>query len=272
MLIDTHCHLEMIVEKLTQKPFSPDNLQTVNKIVADAAVEAVSTIVTIGTNLGSCNDAFYIASHFENVFCTVGIHPTDQTTLWEDDLKSIETLIKKNSTTKKIVAIGECGLDFYHPGFEITAQKELFRRQIRIAHQNNLPLVIHTRNAFKETIEVLDEHRNLNLHGIIHCFSEDISEAKNAIDRGFLVGIGGAVTYPKNDRLRNVAKVIGLDHLVLETDAPFLAPQEFRGKTNFPAYISSIAHYLATYLNIPFEEVAHKTTRNARVVFQIAKH
>lgn len=271
MLIDTHCHLEMIVEKLTQKPFSCDNLQVVNKIVTDALNAGISTIVTIGTTLDSCRDTFCIASHFENVFCTIGIHPTDKTSAWRDDLRKLETIIEKDVDTKKIVAVGECGLDFYHPGFDVEDQKELFRAQITLAHHHKLPLVIHTRNAFKETLEVLDEYKNLNLTGIIHCFSEDVPEAKAVIDRGFLIGIGGAVTYPKNDRLRNVAKIVGPNHLVLETDAPFLAPQEIRGKTNKPEYIASIAHFLATCLNIPYEEIAQQTTKNALQVFNIIK-
>lgn len=267
MLIDTHCHLDIISEKVANSTQDRSDTQIANKIVQDAYNAGIVAMITVGTTLATSTQLVTTYLHLPGVFGTIGMHPCDVTDAWQQDMVAVEKLLE-HEQQKKIIGIGECGLDFYHPGFIVKQQQELFRAEIELALRKNLPLIIHTRNAFDATLSAVDEYKKNSPTGIFHCFSEDIAAAHKVIDRGFLIGIGGAVTYPKNDMLRNVVRSVGLEHIALETDAPFLPPQKFRGTVNTPEHVATIAQFLAEFLGCPYEEVGEKTTINAQRLFK----
>jgi len=175
----------------------------------------------------------------------------------------------QNKQEKKIVGIGECGLDFHYPDFDKQRQIDAFRSQIELALNHSLALVIHSRDAADETLDVLHEYKNDLRQGVFHCFSYDASIAREAIALGFVLGIGGTITYPKNEELRTIVHNITLEQFILETDAPYLPPQYMRGKPNHPAEIRTIAEYIAKLREESFEKIAKHTTQNAFRVFGI---
>ena len=175
----------------------------------------------------------------------------------------------KGAAQEKIVGVGECGIDRHYPDYNLQLQVDLFRAQIELALEHDLAVVVHSRDAYDETLRVLEEYAKHEPRAVIHCFSYDKMFADQVISWGFYVGIGGPITYPKNNELRAIAKQLDLDHIVLETDAPFLPPQEIRGKQNQPKYIKTIAEYLAELRGEPFQMVANTTTKNALKLFGI---
>lgn len=175
-------------------------------------------------------------------------------------------LAKKDN---KIVGIGECGFDFHYPDYNINQQRDAFKIQIDCALENDLALVVHTRTARDETLRTLEEYKGQIKRGIIHCFSEDQDFANLVIEWGFAIGIGGTITYPKNNSLREIVSTMNLQSLVLETDAPFLPIQSMRGQQNHPQYIADIAQYIATLRNDKIETIARSTTANALRIFDI---
>ncbi len=268
MLIDTHCHIQNIVKNEFDVIIAPELLSEAKTIIDQAAEHHVTTVINVGTSLIESLNCVSLAQHFKNVYACVGIHPNDATVNWQKEIKELAVLVA-HKEKNKIVAIGECGMDFHYPDYNIERQKDAFRAQIELALKNDLALVIHTRDAHDETLRVLEEYSKNGLRGTIHCFSEGQAFAEAAIAWGFVIGIGGTITYPKNDALRAVVKQVGLANIVLETDAPFLPPQSMRGKKNHPLHIETVAHYLADLLNVPFEEVAQCTSSNAIRIFEL---
>ena len=266
MLIDTHCHLNIMVKETFDTPLTPADLSKVPAIITEAEEAGISAILNVGTSLIESQNCIQLAQLIPQVYAAIGIHPNDLTPTWKDDLSQLaHTLTQKEPL--KIVAIGECGLDKHYPDYNLVRQQDAFRAQIELALLHNLPLVIHTRDAGEETLRCLEPYSGLR--GTIHCFSEDLSFAQQAISWGFVLGIGGTITYPRNNQLREVVKKIGIEQLILETDAPFLPPQVIRGKQNHPKYIYDIAEYLAHLLEIPFETVATRTSGNVKRIFNI---
>lgn len=271
MFIDTHCHLEMIAEKCTNATKWEIIFQEAQKIAKNAHFSNVSPLITIGTTVTSSALALKLATHIHNVFCTLGIHPCDGQSDWQSECKKLETMLL-SAPTGVVVGIGETGLDFYHAGFNKDIQKNLFKAHIELALRSSLPLVIHTRNAFDETLSILQEYKKESLRGVFHCFSEDVIAARTVIEHGFLIGIGGPITYPKNTDLKLIVSTLGLSPIVLETDAPFLPPQNIRGKTNFPEQIATIGSFIAELLQLPLDTVAKTTSANARALFGLHKN
>lgn len=269
MLIDTHCHMNMMVKTQFDTSMQYDEYPLIRNIIDEATANKVTKIINVGTSFIESNNCVEIAKKFENVYASVGIHPNDLTSEWKNDLNKIQNLIK-NKQTNKIVAIGECGIDFYRPGYDFQRQKDGFKAQIELALENNLALIVHSRNAPEETLSSIEEFKGQIKRGVIHCFSEDLNFAKKVIEWDFVIGIGGTITYPKNDILRNVCKTVSLKNIVLETDAPFLPPQIIRGKQNHPKYIKYIAEYLAELRNQSFDEIAQQTTENVYRVFNLS--
>jgi Mg-dependent DNase len=183
-----------------------------------------------------------------------------------NDLKALAPLIKSND---KIVAIGECGLDFHYPNYIPERQKDAFKAQIEMALEFDKALVIHTRQAPDETLKIIDEYKNHPPRGVFHCFSEDLNFAQYVTSIGFNIGIPGTITYPKNDRLRAIVATLGIDHIVLETDSPYLPPQNMRGQKNHPREVATIAKYIAEFLHINIDEISRKTTENANQLFRL---
>lgn len=268
MLIDTHCHLNILVKPQFDTLVTHTELEAITPIIQAAAQAEVHYIINVGTSLIESTNCITIAKRFPNVFASVGIHPNDATETWAHDLKKITQAVK-DKEKNKIIAIGECGIDKHYKDYNLLRQQDVFKAQIELALEHNLPLIIHTRDAGDETLKCLETFKDSTLRGTIHCFSESLQFAYDAINLGFVLGIGGTVSYPKNDQLRTVVKTIDLSYIILETDAPFLPPQPLRGKQNSPATIKYIAEYIAELKNIPFSAIAEQTTKNVQRIFLI---
>ncbi len=268
-LVDTHCHINMMVKKDFDRVLTEQELVAASEIIEQARTQDVQTIINVGTSLVESKNCVEIARRYESCYATIGIHPNDATEQWMDDLKELHLLATRKQELK-IVGIGECGIDKHYPDYNLRRQKDVFKAQIELALEHDLGLVIHTRDAGDETLTCLDEFaREPSLRGTIHCFSEDLTFAQQAIAMRFVIGLGGTITYPKNVELRGVAQRVKLDDIILETDAPFLPPQPMRGQQNHPRYIAYIAEYLADLRSVSVEEIALQTTANVQRVFGI---
>ena len=269
MLVDTHCHLNIMLKPTFDVPL-PAGYQTAAATILEiAAAHQVTKILNVGTSLSESQNCVALARAFPSCYATVGIHPNDLTADWQQELKQLQLLLK-DKTLNKIVGIGECGLDRHYPDYNLPRQIAGFKAQIELALEHNLALSIHSRDAYDETLRVLEEFRNeTNLRGVLHCFSEDQAFADQVISWNFVLGLGGTITYPKNQALRAVAQQVALKDIMLETDAPYLPPQIVRGQPNHPKYIQTICAYLAELRQLDFETVAQATTANVQRVFGI---
>lgn len=268
MLIDTHCHINMMIKKEFDVALTTQEVQAAADIIQQAADYNVTRIINVGTSLIESKNCVTLATHYQHVYAAVGIHPNDCTSSWMDDLKELAPLLR-NKEQNKIVGIGETGLDRHYPDFNLPRQKDAFKAQIELALEYDLGLVVHTRDARDETLRSIEEFKGQIKRGVIHCFSEDQDFATQVIEWGLYIGIGGALTYPKNIALRDIVCNVSLDNIVLETDAPFLPPQSIRGKQNHPQQIATVADFIAHLRNEPMETVAEITTRNATRLFNI---
>lgn len=267
-MVDTHCHLNIIIKKKPEVTLSVDDLAIIKNIIIQTTARNVTTIINVGTSIAESNNCLLIAKDNPEVFAAVGIHPTDLSNNFKKDISTLTEWAKKKSTLK-IVAIGECGLDLFHKTTTLSLQQDGFKAQIELALAHELPLIIHSRNAADETLRVLEPYINNGLKGVFHCFSYDTIFAKQAVEWGCLLGIGGTITYPKNTELRNAVRDCPLDHIVLETDAPFLPIQSMRGKQNHPMYIPDIAEAIANIKSLSVETVSSQTTQNAFMLFNL---
>jgi TatD DNase family protein len=270
MLIDTHCHINMMVKSTFDTPLQKNDLPHAGTIVEQALAQNVTIIINVGTRTVENENCILLARTFDPVFATVGIHPNDSDT-WQEDfalLKKWTLSIKKN----KIVGIGECGIDMHYPDYNLNRQRDAFKAQIELALEHNLALVVHSRDAYDETLRILEEYKKNISRATMHCFSYDQAFATIVTDWGFVLGIGGTITYPKNEELRTIVRNTDLKNIVLETDAPFLPPQAIRGKQNHPKEIVTIAQYLAELRKETFETIATETTKNALQLFGLSRH
>lgn len=266
MLIDSHCHVNMMIKKEFDVLLPPGSLERAQVIMQQAAAADVTRVINVGTSIAECHNCIAIAHHCPHAYAVVGLHPNDCTGNWRTDLNEIKKLLK-NKNINKIIGIGETGIDLHYPDYNLKRQQDAFRAQVELALEHDLPLVVHTRQAPDETLEILDEYGNQINKCIIHCFSEDRAFADHCIAQGYVLGIGGAITYPKNNDLREIFKNIPLEHIILETDAPFLPPQNIRGKQNHPREIRTIAQFLADLREQPFELIAKQTTGTVEKLF-----
>jgi len=250
MYIDTHCHL------------SKNDYNDINKVINDAKENRVEKLVISGCDKESIQEAIEIANKKENIFLSLGFHPSEANYILEEDIIELKKIIKSN---KKVVAVGEIGLDYHWDKDNKEKQKDLFRKMISIAKELELPIVVHSRDSFQDTYDILKES---HVNGIIHCFSGNKENANMYINIGFLLGIGGVVTF-KNTNLKEVIKEIDLKNIVLETDSPYLAPTPYRGVQNEPKYIPIIAQEIASLKNTTIDEIAQATTINAESIFNI---
>ena len=247
-MIDTHCHLY-------DKKIYPN----LNQIVANAIDANIKKIICIGDNLNTSEKSIKIAEEYDNIYATVGIHPHEAK---EAESAYLDTL-KNYSNHKKVVAIGEIGLDYYYNFSEPDIQKKIFLNQLKLANDLNLPVVVHCREAYDDLYSTILKSKHTK--GVIHCFSGDIDYAKKIIDIGFLISFTGMITFVKS--LESVIKEINLEHIMIETDSPYLAPIPHRGKTNQPAYVKKVAEKIAEIKNISIDEVEKITTNNANQLF-----
>jgi TatD DNase family protein len=267
MLIDTHCHINMMIKSAFDVSLEPHTLPLAKIIVEEAHKEDVSVIINVGTRHVENQNCILLAQHNATVFATVGIHPNDSDT-WAEDIRAIKKWVIEKEKNK-IVGIGECGIDRHYPDYNMQRQRDCFKAQIEIALEHDLALVIHSRDAYDETLKIVEEYKDSLHRAVMHCFSYDQSFALTVIEWQFKLGIGGTVTYPKNDVLRAVVKNISLQDIVLETDAPFLPVQNMRGKKNHPLFIKQIAEYIAQLRQESYEHVAQTTTESAIKLFNL---
>lgn len=249
MFIDTHCHLSI------------DDYDDIDRIVRENIAAKVSKIIVSACTKSTFEEALSLSEKYDGVYVTLGFHPSEIDTD-EADLGMLKKLLKN----KKVVGVGEIGLDYHYGKDDIKEQKILFEKQLIIAEKLNLPVVIHSRDAVNDTIEMLKKHSNVK--GVIHCFSGSMETADIYIKLGYKLGIGGVVTF-KNSNLYKVVEHVGLDNIVLETDAPYLAPEPYRGRQNSSKYIPIIAEKVANILNVSLETVEEKTTATASNLFDL---
>lgn len=268
ILVDTHTHINCIIKEHFDKILTEQEIKSSAKIIEEAHKDFVKFFINVATSLIESNNCVALAKQFSEIYATVGIHPNDCTEFWHDDFKKIESMVKEKQKNK-IVGIGECGIDRHYPDYNLNRQNDAFRAHIELALRHDLALVIHSRDAYDETIKIIDEYKHDLTRAVMHCFSYDAAFAQYCFDNSFYLGIGGTVTYPKNSALREIVRSMPLDNLVLETDAPFLPPQTLRGKQNHPKNILLIAQYIAELRGIPLEEIARHSTQNAIRLFNL---
>lgn len=253
-LIDTHTHLYL-------KDFEND----IESVITRALDAGVQTFLLPNIDIESIYPLKELKQKFpQNIHCMMGLHPTSVGEDFENQLNTI----KKELETGHYIAIGEIGIDLYWDKSYFEQQKQAFRIQLSWAIEKNMPVAIHSRDSFDEILEVLDEFENKNLQGVFHCFSGNAKQAKIITEKGFYLGIGGVLTF-KNSGLADAIKDISLNKILLETDSPFLAPVPHRGKRNESANCRLIAEKLASIYQISIEEIALKTSENAKNLFKI---
>jgi TatD DNase family protein len=250
--IDSHCHID-------GEAFDADRDEVVRR-AREAGVLAMLVVGTGNPHNGEVAKAVATADRYENVFASVGVHPHDAK-LYDDHAE--ETLIGLVKSSRKVIAWGEIGLDYYYDHSPRAVQVEVFKRQIRTARALDLPIIIHSRDADRETVEILTEECSYpEFKGIMHCFGGTAEMARDLMNIGFLISFAGNVTFKKAENLREAARVVPLDRLLIETDCPFLTPIPFRGKRNEPLYVAETAKFLADFYGVGVEKLADRTTRN----------
>ncbi|MFL6466863.1 MAG: TatD family hydrolase [Pyrinomonadaceae bacterium] len=258
MLIDSHCHID-------GEAFNGDR----DEVVARAREAGIVAMLTIGTGDPHSDDfrkAVDVAERYENVFASVGVHPHDAK-LYDD---RAEAHLIELANSEKVIAWGEIGLDFYYDHSPRDVQREVFRRQIRTAHELDLPIIIHSRDADDETVKILTEECSWDgFRGIMHCFGGTPEMALALMPLGFLISFAGNVTFKKAENLREAALTVPLDKILVETDCPFLTPEPFRGKRNEPAFVVHTAKFLANLKGISAESFAEQTTANFLKFFRL---
>jgi TatD DNase family protein len=254
MLVDSHCHLDF-----------PDFAPELDATVARARAAGIGRMVTIGTHLTKARPVIEIAERFDGVMATVGLHPHHAVD--ELDLATVEN-IAALADHPKVIAIGETGLDYFYDHSPRETQRESFRRHIRAALQLGLPVIVHTRDAEDDTMQILtEEGAGKGLTGLIHCFSSSRQLAEKALEIGFSLSFSGIVTFKKSEELRAIARDVPLERMLVETDAPYLAPVPHRGKRNEPAFVAHTAAVLADLKGVTPEAFAEATTANFRALF-----
>ena len=252
MIFDSHAHYD-------DERFNEDREAVLEKIQK----EQVSRVINIGADLNSSLKSIELAKQHDFIYAAIGVHPHDVQDLKEEDLETLLGLAAHH----KVVALGEIGLDYYYDNSPREIQKLWFREQIQLAKGIELPLVIHSRDAAEDTYHILEEAGAHELGGVIHCFSYSREMAERFVDLGFYIGIGGVITFPKAKKLLEVVKHIPLNKLLIETDAPYLSPEPFRGRRNDSGYLKYVIQKIAEIKAVSEEEVTKVTYDNAMKLF-----
>lgn len=255
-LIDSHAHLDM-----------PEFAHDLDAVIQRALAGGVDSIITVGIGMHECRQALALAEQHPCMYATLGIHPHNATELDRAALDFIE----KNAGNPKVVALGEMGLDYFRNRSPREAQRSCFRAQLGLARSLRLPVVIHDRDAHDEILQILQQEKARDIGGVLHCFSGDAAMAAACIDMGFYISIPGTVTFKNAQAIQNVVKSVPLEHLLIETDCPFLTPVPHRGRRNEPAYVRLVAEKIAEIQQVHFDEVARVTADNTRKIFRLEK-
>jgi TatD DNase family protein len=256
-LVDTHCHLHWLSEA---------HNTPLDALMENAREAGVEHFLCVAITLDDVPTILAVAEQYANVYASVGLHPNEERAQ-EPTTADLVIMAKHPS----VIAIGETGLDYYRTQGDHSNQQARFRTHIEAAKQSQLPLIIHTREARDDTIKILREEGADQVRGVMHCFTEDVAMAEQALELGFYISLAGIVTFKNATTLHEVAKHVPLSRLLLETDCPYLAPVPFRGKPNQPAYVRYVAEKIAELKNISVEEVAQQTTQNFFDLFPRAR-
>ena len=256
MYFDSHCHLDRIDLQ--------DHNNSFTQLLENIRLDQVSRMMCIGVNLESFDEMYNKIKPYDQIYCSAGVHP-DYQQVQEPTVDDLCTLAKN----KKVVAIGETGLDYIPSKDNMDWQRTRFSIHIEAARQCQLPLIIHSRNAKQDTLALLREHKADSVGGVLHCFTEDWDMARQAIELGFYISISGIVTFHQADNVREMAKMIPADRLLIETDSPWLSPVPFRGKINHPGRVSHVATKLAEIRGESLETLAQTTYDNANRLFRL---
>lgn len=248
MIIDTHCHL------------SKSDYENLDEVIKNMN----GIMIVSGCDTETNKEVIELVNKYKNVYGTLGIHPEEVTKITKEDLEFIE----KHINDEKIVAVGEIGLDYYWVDDNKEEQKKLFIEQLEIAKRNNKPIVVHSRDSIQDVYDILKQY---NLRGDIHCFSSSIEMAKQFINIGYYIGVGGVVTFKNSNKLKEVVKDLPIDKVLIETDSPYLTPEPYRGKRNEPKYVMHVAEEISKLKQIDISDVIDITYRNANNLFDLGK-
>ena len=254
MLVDSHCHLDF-----------PELQSDFDGVLERMRTNGVTHALTISTTLETFPAVRAVAHAHENLWCTAGVHPDEQ----RDGREASSEELLRMADDPKVVAIGETGLDYYRLTGDLAWQRDRFRAHIRAARACGKPLVVHTRESAADTVAILREEGAAEVGGVMHCFTESWEVAEQAIDLGFLISFSGIVTFKNAVPLKEVARRVPLERMLVETDSPYLAPVTHRGKTNEPGYVRHVAEEIARLKDVAFEDVARTTTAN---FFRLFRH
>ena len=259
MLIDSHCHI----------PHKKYNM-TPEEVVLDAKKADVTKLISIGTSIDETDLVVRVASQFDNVYPTAGVYPHEDKDRSLSDLeKGFRKVLSKYE--ENIVGIGECGIDIsnWEKGRKVDEQLEIFEMQISIAKETSLPLIVHNRKGDEQVLKLLEKHSGMELRGVVHCFDSDWEFTQKVLDLGFYISFSGLITYPNRTDLLEVVKNVPMNRFLVETDAPYLPPHEYRGQVNYPKYVRIIAEKVASVKEISISEIEENTYRNTCTLFGI---
>ncbi|MDF1759050.1 MAG: TatD family hydrolase [Coxiellaceae bacterium] len=257
MLVDSHCHLNM----LDLGTFD-NNLDNVLQAAAQKDVEA---FLCVNVDKENMPEVLSIAGRYSNVFASVGVHPSEAVSYTLTD-----EILTQAADNKKVVALGESGLDYHYNDTGLEQQRESFAQHLRLGNKLDLPVIVHSRAAHQDTIQIMRDNNATGCGGVMHCFTESLEMAEEAMELGFYISISGIVTFKNAANVQAVAKAVPLDKLLIETDAPYLTPVPYRGKPNGPQYVGYVAEKIAELKGISYEQVAEQTTHNFYQLFNKA--
>lgn len=251
MFIDSHCHLNF-----------PGLVENIDSVLANMQTNKVSHALCVSTDLASFPQVLELAEEHDNLYASVGVHPD-----YELETEPTQAELVCLAQHPKVIAIGETGLDYYRLTGDLEWQRTRFRTHIRAAKECGKPLIIHTRSAAEDTLRIMTEEEAGKVGGVMHCFTESLEVARAAIELGFYISFSGILTFKNATVIKEVARNIPLERILIETDAPYLAPTPYRGKTNQPAYVKHVAEEISKLRNIMLEEVGNATSQNFQRLF-----
>ncbi|GLQ31691.1 TatD family hydrolase [Litoribrevibacter albus] len=255
-LVDSHCHLDRL--KLDNHEGKLDS------VLSAARDRGIGRFLCVGIDMTNANQVIELAESYDDVYASVGVHPLalEHSAPKHDELLAL-------ADHPKVVAIGEMGLDFFYDKEQHAEQERRFVTQLEVAKKCQKPVIIHTRDARQRTLEILKEHCDLEVGGILHCFTESLEMAEAAIDMNFHISISGIVTFRNASELRDVVRALPLERLLVETDSPYLAPVPHRGKSNEPAFVRDVAEFVADLKGVSYEELRDVTTKNFNALMKL---
>ena len=254
MIFDTHAHYD-------DKAYEED----LDSVIKEAEAAGVRKIVNVAASMRSCKTTLELTRNYSNVYGAIGVHPSDTGELIPEDINTLEEYCRMD----KVLAVGEIGLDYYWDEPERLIQKRWFEEQLELARKVNLPVIIHSRDAAADTLDIMKEHNSQDIGGVIHCFSYGVEMAREYLNMGFYLGVGGVITFKNGRKLKEVVEYAPLDRIVTETDCPYLAPVPYRGKRNSSANIPLIIEEIASVKGISIEEVMKVTWENAHRLYRL---